>query len=127
MVKITLIEAENIIASTFLSSNELRLIWNELSESDKLILINKSFLSISKLRLRKTKSGEDDYKLAQVYEALSFLDSNDALEARRNNIQTEKIGKMSTSYFKVNNDIGISSLEARQILKKYIIRTGTIG
>jgi hypothetical protein len=127
MVKITLIEAENIIASTFLSSNELRLIWNELSESDKLILINKSFLSISKLRLRKTKSGEDDYKLAQVYEALSFLDSNDALEARRNNIQTETIGKMSTSYFKVNNDIGISSLEARQILKKYIIRTGTIG
>ena len=137
---ITIEEADIFITSHFLSSSLERKEWESLTDEDKRVLLINGFEDIENNVFTGYKSFEnqkeqwprngsnivpDDIKAAQIYEALEvgFGDTT-SYEAIEKGIQSESIGKISTSYFSNAfynfNSSQIKSTTARKLLNKYI-------
>ena len=139
---ITIEEADNFITSHFLSSSKERIEWEALIDEDKRVLLINGFENIENNIFTGYKSYEnqreqwprngseivpDEIKAAQIYEALEIgFGDTTSYEAIEKGIQSESIGKISTSYFSNAfynfNSSQVKSTTARKLLNKYIKR-----
>ena len=139
---ITIEEANNFIASHFLSTSTERKAWETLTDEDKSVLLTIGFENIENNIYKgyKTYSNQEtqwprngseeipnDIKAAQIYEALEngFGDTT-SYDAIEKGIKSETIGKISTSYFSNAfnsfSSNSVKSTTSRKLLNKYIKR-----
>ena len=139
---ITIEEADIFITSHFLSSSKERTEWESLIDEDKRVLLINGFENIENNKFVGYRTYEnqreqwprngseivpDEIKAAQIYEALEIgFGDTTSYEAIEKGIQSESIGKISTSYFNNAfynfNSSQIKSTTARKLLNKYIKR-----
>jgi hypothetical protein len=139
---LTIEEADIFISSHFLSSSKERTEWEALMDEDKQVLLINGFENIENNVFTGYKTYEnqieqwprngseivpDEIKAAQLYEALEIgFGDTTSYDAIEKGIQSESIGKISTSYFSNAfynfNSSRIKSTTARKILNKYIKR-----
>lgn len=139
---LTIEEADIFISSHFLSSSKERTEWEALMDEDKQVLLINGFENIENNVFTGYKTYEnqieqwprngseivpDEIKAAQLYEALEIgFGDTTSYDAIEKGIQSESIGKISTSYFSNAfynfNSSQIKSTTARKILNKYIKR-----
>lgn len=139
--------ADNYVATHYLSTDDLRTGWENLSEADKEVLLLKSFESIDRLPFtgRKTKCNQDkafprwpsdevpdDIKAAQVENALSLSNADSLEDAAfyeklwQYGVESYSIGNLSerTSSGSWGRGVavagGIVSAQASKILSRYI-------
>ena len=139
---ITIEEADIFITSHFLSSSKERTEWESLTDEDKRVLLINGFENIENNKFVGYRTYEnqreqwprngseivpDEIKAAQIYEALEIgFGDTTSYEAIEKGIQSESIGKISTSYFNNAfynfNSSQVKSTTARKLLNKYIKR-----
>lgn len=139
---ITIEEADIFITSHFLSSSKERTEWESLIDEDKRVLLINGFENIENNKFVGYRTYEnqreqwprngseivpDEIKAAQIYEALEIgFGDTTSYEAIEKGIQSESIGKISTSYFSNAfynfNSSQVKSTTARKLLNKYIKR-----
>lgn len=139
---ISIDEANNFITSHFLSASEEKTQWDDLTNSDKKVLLTLGFEDIENNVFIGHKTYEnqenqfprngsetvpDDIIKAQIYEAIEIgFGDTTGYDAVTRGIKSETIGKISTSYFtnafSTFSNMAIKSSTARRLLYKYLKR-----
>ena len=129
-------EANSYISSHYLSSDELRLKWEETSEEDKEILLINACENIETLKFIGRKYNKNQelsfprnfdsavpfmVKKAQVEETISFFKKTDALDAYKEGLKAESIDDVSKTYnTELLNSRKLRSTKAQELLRGWL-------
>lgn len=135
---VTITYADDYISSHFLSSDTLRQEWEEMADEDKTVLLNKGLQDIEQFCFISKKVDliqelqwprfnlniPVDIQIAQIEEAMSYLDDNDAYNAIAKGIKSETVKTLSTTYDTTyKNKFKLQSIKSYNLIKKYIKNT----
>ena len=129
-------EANSYISSHYLSSDELRLKWEETSEEDKEILLINACENIERLKFIGCKYNKNQelsfprnysdiipfvVKKAQIEEAISFFKKTDALDAYKEGLKAESIDDVSKTYnIELLSNRKLRSTKAEELLRGWL-------
>lgn len=132
---VTIEEANSYISSHYLSSDNKRELWDNMSEEDKSVLLTQSLDNLESLNFygKKTECNQElnfprngsnvipeKIKKAQIVGAMVLLDSDDTYNSIEKGVVSERVGNVSYTYEKNQNNNKGCHPEIYKIIKTYL-------